>query len=469
MTNYDATNNIDEMNIIKMKSSIGYDIVGTLQFYYAAVQSEQHFGVHKQRWNLDGGTMGTMTRSYNEKLNLAEKVRLILDYYSLSQYLGGGNGTGCLSLDFFSKCWGFTSRIRRTHYEKQLDRVAARIHSGSTKYEIDLINLYLQYKPTTVLVAEELPDNDERIILPDMRRPHMSDEQYRATLIRIAREDRPRKIDVPGCKYSNDLMRGNVYVHKGGTLKVKVNVPTEANVQADITVDYVDRDTSGVVLAASKALVKHGSDVRKGSGMKGAGVRAVFKNEPIYYTNAINVLHKVVSEVDGRAVKLNNVLEDAQKQVSIHVAYNHGEAASSIKQSIMKYGREKEVIGGSDGLSAYNIATKNLHNPSHYDCFDDSMSISVYTIESGESEQYMLFPNLSFTVGEQNYVGLAIKLQHGLCISWNGLKCRHCTTEATSGITCTFALFFGVPDYETKRCYLCKNRRTNNVTVDDAD
>ena len=101
MTNYDATNNIDEMNVIKMKSSIGYDIVGTLQFYYAAVQSEQHFGVHKQRWNLDGGTMGTMTRSYNEKLNLAEKVRLILDYYSLSQYLGGGNGTGCLSLDFF--------------------------------------------------------------------------------------------------------------------------------------------------------------------------------------------------------------------------------------------------------------------------------------------------------------------------------------------------------------------------------
>ena len=72
MTNYDATNDIDEMNIIKMKSNIGYDIVRTLQCYDAAVQSEQQFGVHKRRWNLDGGTMGTMTRSGNEKYSNQE-------------------------------------------------------------------------------------------------------------------------------------------------------------------------------------------------------------------------------------------------------------------------------------------------------------------------------------------------------------------------------------------------------------
>ena len=461
-----TTNNIDEMNIIKMKCSKDYDIVGTLQGYYTLVSPEHQLGVHKRRWDLDGGTI---TKTGNDILNLAERVQLMLDYYKLLQYLEGGYGTGCTSLDFFSKCWGFTSRISTKSLEQQLDRAAVRVNSLTNKYEMEVLSLYLQYKPSTVLVAEELPDTDSRIMLPDIRRPHVSDEQYRATLVRIAGENRPRKVDVPGCKYSSDFKRGKIYVHDIGNLKVKVNCPTQPNVQADITVDYVDSDTSSIVLDASKALVKHGSPVRTGSGMKGAGVRAVFEHKPLFYTRFKNVLERVVSEADGKTVTLNSVLEDAQKQVSIHVAHNHYEAASSIKHAVVKHGREKDVIGGSGGLSAYNIATRNLHNASHYDCYDDSMSISVYTVESGESEQYMLFPNLSITVGAQNYVGLAIKLQHGLCISWNGLKCRHCTTEATSGITSTLALFSGVPNYATKHSYESNTHGTNDVTVDDAD
>ena len=116
-------------------------------------------------------------------------------------------------------------------------------------------------------------------------------------------------------------------------------------------------------------------------------------------------------------VIVRSVLEDAQEQVSIHAVYNHGEAVSFIKQTIKKYGRNNDVIGKSAGLTAYNIATRNLHNASHYDCYDDSMSISVYTVEKGQSEQYMVFPNLSICVNGEHYVGLAIKLQHGMCIS----------------------------------------------------
>ena len=469
MSTFDLTNDTDKKNVIKMNYNKGYDIIASLRSYYNDVSPEHQLGVHKKLWNLDGGMMGTMTRTGKNILNLAERVQLMLDYYKLLDHLNGRNGELHLSFHFFSKCWGFPSTIKITRIEKQLDEFAARVNSATSTYEMDVLNLYLQQKPTIYLEAVELPDSDPRIMLPDLRNPYITDERYREKLERIARENRPRKVDVPGCKYSNDFTRGDIYIHEGGKLNVKVDIPGEVDVKANITVDYVDSNTSKIVLPASKALVEHGSSVRTGSAMKGAGVRAVFEKEPLFYTNEKNVLDKVVSKLDGKEVTLKSVLEDAQRQVSIHVAQNHEEAASSIKQAIMKHGREKEVIGGSGGLSAYNIATRNLHNASHYDCYDDSMSISVYTVESGESEQYMLFPNLSITVNGRNYVGLAIKLQHGLCISWNGLKCRHCTTEATSGITSTFALFFGVPDYGTKPPYISKSRTTNDVTVDDAD
>jgi len=50
-----TTNNSDKMNIKKMKCSKDYDIIGTLQGYYAVVPPEHQVGVHKRRWGLDGG------------------------------------------------------------------------------------------------------------------------------------------------------------------------------------------------------------------------------------------------------------------------------------------------------------------------------------------------------------------------------------------------------------------------------
>ena len=97
--------------------------------------------------------------------------------------------------------------------------------------------------------------------------------------------------------------------------------------------------------------------------------------------------------------------------------------------------------------------------------FQQQMMETLYHLQDSltkKSEQYMLFPNLSICVNGEHYVGLAIKLQHEMCISWNGLKCRHCTTEAASGVTDTFALFFGVPDYDMKPSMI------RNITDGDA-
>ena len=90
----------DEQIILKMKNGNGYHIIRLLQ-YYATVSRENLLGIHKRWWNLDGGSM---MRNGKDLLNIAEKVQIMSDYYVLSQYLGGGNGSGCLSLDFLSSC-----------------------------------------------------------------------------------------------------------------------------------------------------------------------------------------------------------------------------------------------------------------------------------------------------------------------------------------------------------------------------
>ena len=74
----------------------------------------------------------------------------------------------------------------------------------------------------------------------------------------------------------------------------------------------------------------------------------------------------------------------------------------------------------------------NLANASHYDVWDASQGFSIWTEDYPGSTRnwYFVLPNLRgyFPDSTREYRGVAIKLTHGVLISWDGRLIRHCTS-----------------------------------------
>jgi hypothetical protein len=74
----------------------------------------------------------------------------------------------------------------------------------------------------------------------------------------------------------------------------------------------------------------------------------------------------------------------------------------------------------------------NLANASHYDVWDASQGFSIWTEDFPGSTKnwYFVLPNLwgNFPDSDREYRGVAIKLTHGVLISWDGRLIRHCTS-----------------------------------------
>ena len=74
----------------------------------------------------------------------------------------------------------------------------------------------------------------------------------------------------------------------------------------------------------------------------------------------------------------------------------------------------------------------NLENASHFDVNDASQGFSVWTEDypGGNKTWYFVLPNLrgKFPDSDREYQGVAIKLSHGVLISWDGRVVRHCTS-----------------------------------------
>jgi hypothetical protein len=73
----------------------------------------------------------------------------------------------------------------------------------------------------------------------------------------------------------------------------------------------------------------------------------------------------------------------------------------------------------------------NLGNSSHYDVHDASQGFSVWTeeIRGRGANWYFVMPNLHGTRPDgRPFAGVAIKLGHGVAISWDGRVIRHCTS-----------------------------------------
>ena len=73
----------------------------------------------------------------------------------------------------------------------------------------------------------------------------------------------------------------------------------------------------------------------------------------------------------------------------------------------------------------------NLGNSSHFDVHDASQGYSVWTeeIRGLGANWYFVMPNLHGTRPDgRTFAGIAIRLGHGVAISWDGRVIRHCTS-----------------------------------------
>jgi hypothetical protein len=74
----------------------------------------------------------------------------------------------------------------------------------------------------------------------------------------------------------------------------------------------------------------------------------------------------------------------------------------------------------------------NLGNASHFDVHDASQGFSVWTEEvpGCGANWYFILPNVHGTKpdGRTKFRGIAVKLAHGVAISWDGPVSRHCTS-----------------------------------------
>ena len=70
-------------------------------------------------------------------------------------------------------------------------------------------------------------------------------------------------------------------------------------------------------------------------------------------------------------------------------------------------------------------------NASHFDVWDASPGFSVWTetIPGAAKNWYFIMPNVvGVDEAGNNFHGLAVKLTHGVAISWDGRVLRHCTS-----------------------------------------
>jgi hypothetical protein len=90
-----------------------------------------------------------------------------------------------------------------------------------------------------------------------------------------------------------------------------------------------------------------------------------------------------------------------------------------------------QVMGGKEGPGGTMVVSCNLGNSSHYDFSDQSQTFVIWAEKrKGVAENWFLvFPNMSINGSK----GVVIRLHHGIAISWDAKKLRHCSSIADTG------------------------------------
>jgi hypothetical protein len=104
-------------------------------------------------------------------------------------------------------------------------------------------------------------------------------------------------------------------------------------------------------------------------------------------------------------------------------------------------------MGGEHGVSSSMAVSVNLANATHYDVNDASMGFVVFSESNPYSTNgwYFTLPNVLVKFQNRTYHGLALKLNHGACIHWDGRIIRHGTSvhQRSSTDDHTVGFFWG--------------------------
>jgi hypothetical protein len=108
------------------------------------------------------------------------------------------------------------------------------------------------------------------------------------------------------------------------------------------------------------------------------------------------------------------------------VNYNRGNVRENLRER-MEMLERRQRVGYTVDMSV------NLGNSSHFDVNDASQGFSLWTEEvpgCGENWRYFVLPNVHGVRpdGRTKFHGMAVKLGHGVAISWDGRVVRHCTS-----------------------------------------
>jgi hypothetical protein len=102
--------------------------------------------------------------------------------------------------------------------------------------------------------------------------------------------------------------------------------------------------------------------------------------------------------------------------------------------------KESAHVGHTMDLSV------NLSNSSHYDVNDGCQGFSIWTEDMPGSTKnwYFVLPNVEghFPKSDRMFSGIAVKLSHGVLISWDGRLVRHCTSHINSREGNVYGSFF---------------------------
>ena len=179
-----------------------YDL-GSLLRFYATINDDVVVGINRKWLNLRSMLFQPRRK---QSPNLFEKVQIVLDVYAVQTLNRFGMECNFLNIKFLSKCWGF-AKLHWKDYEKELEEIAANMNTTTDSLTYAVIGIFLQQKPLIVLEATELNDSDPDIMMPDIGMDNMSSHDYRERLQHISTHRSPRKVDIPGTKYSNSFER----------------------------------------------------------------------------------------------------------------------------------------------------------------------------------------------------------------------------------------------------------------------
>ena len=286
-------------------------------------------------------------------------------------------------------------------------------------------------KEVRVMVANQISDSLPPLLLPNYFQSEdngPAETITRSQLLSTKLYSKLRAMDQSKRRFRKFVF-GALYVRplRAGPYVVD---PREGSV--DIRVTHADGSSSIVhirhtgdpsvlesIVRLGKRLPKN-SAIRNNVGDKGSMVAVGVKNWENDNPKEYAVTRRLHPEFLVAAQHISNYLRGVLPRV-----YNAIQDADKIKRGERKY--EKMECGPGSVL----VISKNLGNASHYDYADDSVSFLVWAEEQpgGSRNCFFVMPSLSY----QGSKGGLVRLSHGVAISWDGTKMRHCTSVTKIG------------------------------------